>query len=213
MHTKQQAADTPQYWVMAKVCEPKYEDERKFVAAEVAFAERRIAKHKESAFRWVSLPAFGVFHHKAWREYIHSLKHYEQQLGKYQDEVAAGVLPVKFAVQNAADEADAQVKIRVQVKDGRVDVDKKVPERPERLDGRGKHTKISWPKVGGFSRSEIKITPHAIVAKFSTLGSNDGAVLVNQLVHLHCGPDTEVTYYITSLNVVHESGEVELHEN
>jgi hypothetical protein len=62
----------------------------------------------------------------------------------------------------------------------------------------------------GFARTGIKITAHEVKADFSTLDSHDGATLINQIVHVHCGPDTQVFYEIRSKNVVRESGEVDL---
>ena len=195
---------------MAKLCEPKYESEQAFVRAEVAFAERKIAERKASLFREWSLPAAGFFHYKAWRKYVNALEHYEHQLAKYQDEVAAGVLPLKFVVHNQGDINDERVKVGVHVKNGRVDEDKKVPERPERLDGHGKPGKFTWPKLSGFVRSGIRISEHFVKAEFSMLGPSDGVVLVNQLLHVHTEPDTDIRYQISSRNVAHETGEVEI---
>lgn len=212
MHKKKPVAKKSQYWVMTKVCEPKYEAERKFVQTEVAFAERKIAEHHASLLRDWSLPALGFYHRKAWQKYAHALERYEHQLGKYQAEVGSGVLPVKFAVYNTAETEDSQVNVQLHVKGGHIDADKKPPERPERLDGRGKDSKFGWPKLGSFSRSRVKITAQTVVAEFSTLGANDGAVLVNQLVHLHSEADTRLTYEISSRKVKHETGEVEMPE-
>jgi len=209
-HKKKPDDEKSHYWVMAKLCEPKYESELAFVRTEVAFAERKIVERKASLFREWSLPAAGFFHHKAWRKYVSALEHYANLLEKYRGEVAGGVLPVKFVVHNQAEINDERVKVGVHVKNGRVDTDKKAPERPERLDGRGKPNKFSWPKLSGFSRGGIKITAHTVVAEFSTLGPSDGAVLVNQLVHVHTEPDTLISYQISSRNVAHETGEVEI---
>jgi len=212
MHKNNPAAEKPHYWVMLKLSEPKYEAERKFVEAEVAFAERKIAEHHNSLFRDWSLPALGFYHRDAWRKYAQDLERYERQLTKYQRAVDDGVLPVKFVVHNTTDMGDSRVNIELQVKDGRIDEDRKAPERPDRLGGRGKTSKFSWPSLNSFSRSRVKITAHKLVAEFSDLGPNDGAVLVNQLVHLHTEPGTKLTYEISSQNVARETGEVELQD-
>jgi hypothetical protein len=210
MHKKKPAAEKSHYWVMLKLCEPEYETERKFIQTEVAFAKHKAAKHKNSLLREWSLPALGFYGHKTWHKYVQDLHNYEHKLAKYQDAVEDGVLPIKFAVYNDGGVGDAQVKIQVHVENGRLDEDKKQPERPERLDGRGKASKFSWPRLSGFSRSQVRITPHKLAAKFSSLGPDDGAVLVNQIVHLHTEAGTKLTYEISSQNVAHETGEVEL---
>ncbi len=212
MHKVNSSEAKPQYWVMLKLCEPKYETEHNFLQTEIAFAKRKLVKHKNSLLRDWSLPALGFYSHKDWQKYVHALQHYEDQLDKYQDEVEGGVLPVKFAVYNAAQTEDSGLIVEVHVADGRIDSKKKQPERPVRLDGHGKTSKYTWPKLGGFSRSRVKITPHSISAELSGLGPEDGAVLVNQLVHLHTQHDTKLKYGISSLNAGHETGEVELHD-
>lgn len=197
----------PQYWVMAEVCEPDYEAEMKFIEAELKFVKRKMTKRRQ-----LSVPAWGFFGRDDWRRYAHELERYEQHLAKYCEEVEAGLLPVKFTVYNAAELADTGVHIKVKVADGRIDEAKKVPVRPTRLDAGGKPLKFKLPRLSGFSRSGIKITPHAVHVRFSALGPQDGAVLINQTVHLHCEPETAVVYQISSRNVAHEVGDVELVE-
>ena len=211
MHKERPVEVEPHYWVMAKLFEPKYEDEWKFLRAERKVVERKLAEKPSAVLRQLSIPGLGILQRRDWQRYGRALDHYEHQLKLYADEVADGVLPVKFLAYNRDNRSDKRVHVRVSVQDGRVDTKKKVPERPERIDGNGKPAaKWKWPKIGRFSRSGISITGHTVTAEFSGLGSHDGAVLVNQLLHIHCGPDTEVTYELRSRNVLHETGDVEI---
>jgi hypothetical protein len=199
------------YSVMAKLCEPDYAAEYKYLRTEMAFVERKLTERRPAFLRWVSAPGLGIFRHEDWRKYHHSLDHYGKQLKKYSEEVIAGVLPVKFAVYNAGERADHEVAVRVHVKSGRVDEKRKAPARPDRLDGSGSAwPKLKWPELTGFARTKIKVTAHGVAAELSMLHSHDGAVLVNQLVHVHCEPDTRVTYEVRSRNVKHETGDVDL---
>ncbi len=195
------------YLVMAQVCEPKYGDEMKFVAAEKALVARKLA-----AARGISLPKLGFYGQDDWKRYEHQLEKYARQLEEYEEDVDGGILPVKFAVYNDAEFSDRGIHVTVKVKGGRVDSVKKPPERPERLDGGRK----PWPKLTlpkpGFSRRNVRITPHAVSVVLSNLHAEDGAVLVNQLVHVHCGPETTVHYEVMSHNVAHETGDVEIQQ-
>jgi hypothetical protein len=201
----------PVYWVAAKVCEPEYESERKFLVAETAFVERKRVEASRRFLKWLSLPSWGIYGQKDWRNYEHKLDEYGRDLQNYAEDVEGGVLPVKFAVYNGAKAADVQIRVAVKVEDGRVDTLRKPPERPTRLDGLPKPIlKLGLPKFQGFTRRHIKISDHKIAADLSGLGADDAAMLVNQLVHIHCGPDTQVTYEVSSKNIPRETGEVEL---
>ena len=205
-HTSEPAES--QYWVTATVNEPKYETEWRFIEAEQAFVERKLAQRRP--LKKLAVPALGIFARKDWQHYHHELESYGHKLEKYQAEVEAGVLPVKFSVYNRAASVDHEIKVELTVTDGRIDKTKKAPVRPDRLDKRDKPWALKLPVLGSFSRKHIKITAHGIGAELSLLGAHDGAMLVNQLLHIHCGPDTEVAYELASHNVVREAGSVEV---
>ena len=204
MHEHDDAAEA-HYWVMAQLCEPKYEAERKYLNAEMAYVKRALTKRKR-----VSLPVWGFFGHGDWRRYAHQLEQYGEHLAKYQREVEAGMLPVKFAIYNSAELPDTGIHVKISVKHGKINEGKQAPARPERLDSSGKPWKIKFPWSRSFKRSGIKVTAHGVNAQFSQLGAHDGATLVNQILHVQCGGQTEVLYQISSRNVPHEKGEVEL---
>ena len=199
------------YWVMAKITEPKYEAESRWVAAERLIIEHKLAHHRRW-FKTASSPKLGVFSREDWHEYAHELDRYEHKLAAYAQSVKdRGVLPVKFAVYNNSDQTDRTIRIKVDVHYGRVDTKKTPPARPTRIDAQPAHAKLSLPRiVDDFRRRDIRIKPHTIEAEFSKLGPHDGATLINQLVHVHCGPETRVRFEIRSDNVAHESGDVEI---
>ncbi len=210
MHNETTEAAEPHYILAAKLCEPNYETEMKFLETELAFVERKLSERPDM-WSWVSIPALGFFQRKDWRKYRHDLEHYEKQLEKYSEEVANGILPVKFAVYNASSVPDEHVAVRIRVEEGRVDEHKKAPARPPRMDAPGHvGSKFNFTLFAGFTRRNVKIGPHVVSAELSSLNEHDGAMLVNQLLHIHCGPDTQVTYEVRSMNVVHEAGEVEI---
>lgn len=211
MHDDKSSTAKSHYAVIAQLIEPNYPVEYRFVEAELAFVSTKTVKR--GPWRPVSIPALGWYSPKDWRRYGHQLVTYAKRLQDYEDEVEDGVLPVKFAVINETGQADTKIQIKVKVKDGRVDEARKAPERPDRLDARGKPwPKLTLPRLGGFARSAIKFTEHGVTAEFSRLEDDDGAALVNQVFHIHCGPQTQVTFEISSANVKHAVGEVELQE-
>lgn len=208
MHEHEAGTGDPQYWVVAKVCEPDYDAELRYLDMELAFVGRKLAKRHHG---WPSLPNLGFFTHHDWKDYEHRLKKYAHQLDAYAEDVEDGWLPVKFAVYNASGAPDHQIKVKVKVAAGTVSQSRQLPDRPDRLDaGSRPWLKLKLPPFNGFSRRNIKITPHGVAAEFSQLHKGDGATLVNQIVHVHCGPDTHVTYELQSRNVAHETGDVEL---
>lgn len=211
VHKKEKSANEPDYIVAAKLCEPDYEAEFKYLRAEMIAVDRKLAEDRSGLLHQVSLPKMGIFNEQDWRKYRLELKHYAKQLEDYAIDIMDGVLPVKFGVYNDASKADHGIKILVRVLHGRVDTHKKPPTRPLRPEDKfASNLKLSWPrKRNGFSRRKIRIENHEISAEFSTLRAGDGATLINQLIHVHCTPDTVVTYEIKSRNVRHETGDVE----
>ncbi|GAC1369275.1 MAG: hypothetical protein NVSMB39_0930 [Candidatus Saccharimonadales bacterium] len=197
------------YWVTAELSEPKYGDEWKFLAAELDVVERMIHRKRPRYLRNFSLPAVGIYAAKDWRHYEHELHKYADKLDKYTKGVNEGVMPVKFSVFNNADTQDKDLRIHLKVAHGRVDELRKAPERPARMDAAAKPWKLKLPAFVGFSRSKIKITAHGVGVNFSGLGPHDGAALIQQILHLHCTSDTQITYEISSRNVEHETGFVE----
>ena len=196
---------------MAELSEPKYEDEATYLAAELKYVERMLHAKPARGIGKISWPSLGIFSHKDWKHYEHELRSYAGKLQKYAKNVEEGILPVKFSVYNNAATNDRDVEVHLKVTRGRVELGRKVPKRPERLDAHAKPWKPKLPPLGlTFSRSNIKITAHGVGAKLSALGPHDGAALVNQVLHIHCGPETEVNYSITSKNVKHEAGAVEI---
>jgi len=208
MHKEKLAEGDPHYWVMAKVCEPDYAAELKFLKAEIAFVERKLDGPWPAYTDKLSVPVLGILGRNDWLKYHRKLHHYGERLEVYSEEVEAGVVPLKFAVYNASEHADHHIAIRVRVEDGRIDDKKKAPVRPERIDGSGKSHGLKWLLPSKFSRRGVKVTGHAVAAEFSQLDGHDGAALITQIVHLHCEPDTDLTYEIRSRNVDHETGEV-----
>ena len=203
---KQVVAKT-RYVVVAKLCEPDYKAERTYLRAELAFVERKLSEGRH--LEWIGLHKLGVLRHEDWQKYHRSLIHYGRALDDYAEAVKDGVLPVKFSVGNSSREPDKKVNVRVHVIHGRVDAKRKPPTRPDRVDGSKKGSLLAkWPKITEFSRRGIQVTPHVVSAELSSLHGHDAAVLINQLVHVHCGPDTDVTYEIHSANVADETGAV-----
>ena len=204
MH-KQHELGEAHYWVSAHVTEPNYVSELKFIDAEMGIIEIKLAQRNT-----ISIQKWGFFSHQDWRRYAHKLKAYHEQLIQYRLDVEEGMLPVKFTVYNSAELPDTGIYVKVKITNGRVYDTKKVPDRPARLDTRGKPWRIKLPRLEGFTRDSIKITPHVLKARFNGLEAHDGAVLINQVLHLHCSEDTNVTYQISSRNIAHETGLVEL---
>lgn len=204
----------PHYMVMAKVMEPDYAAEARYLAAERAYVERELAKKRHWIQNAVAATGLGVLTRDDWKHYKHELDKYESKLADYAEEVRLGVLPVKFAVYNDHDRADRNIHTSISVTSGRVDAKRTPPSRPDRIDAiKRMKLKIKLPKPGEFSRSNIEISTHKLAAQFSLLGPHDGAVLINQLVHIHCGPETEVEYVVSSQNVHEELGDVSLSQS
>jgi hypothetical protein len=196
--------------ITAELIEPDYDAELRYIRTEMEYVERKIAEKGRGLIHKLSWPSVGILSHKDWLAYRRALKHYYEKLLDYADDVEDGVLPVKFAVHNAANRADQDVALTVLVHGGRIDTAKQPPVRPERADGApGQEAGVKWPRLTGFRRRDIKISEHSIGVVLSKLGAKDHAMLVNQLVHVHCGPDTDVEYEVRSQNVPHETGPVE----
>jgi hypothetical protein len=212
-HKKDDIGPVADFYVAATITEPKYSAEWKYLKTETAYVERKLESHAGWGWNWISWPGWGLYSHGDWVSYKDKLERYSKQLAKYADDVHEGMLPLKFSIFNDSDEEDSSIRVKVHVKHGRLDEHRKVPTRPERLDSRGKGwPKIAVPNLLGFTRSGIKITEHMVAAQLSALGSREGAGLITDVIHLHTGPETEVTYEIKSRNVSHEMGEVELQE-
>lgn len=207
-HKENSAAEEPHYMVIAKLCEPDYDKEFKFLETELAFVERKMAEPRAKYLGRLSVASLGFFRREDWRKYRQMLIHYGKQLEEYSEAVENGVLPLKFAVHNNSGRSDRRVVARVLLENGRLDDKEKPPARPERMDGSSPSLKLKWPHLTGFSRRAIAISGHEVKAEFSELGAGEGAVLINQLVHVHCGPDTRATYEVRSRNVAYETGEV-----
>lgn len=195
---------------MAQVIEPDYELEKRYLKAELAFAKRKLATTRHS---WPSWPNLGILARQDWQHYAHKLETYEHQLDKYAQAVQEGVLPVKFAVYNPTKHADNSVHVKVKIANGTISQTKQPPSRPERIDKGGHNLpKLTIPKITSFRRTGVRITEHTISAELSQLNACDGATLVNQLLHVNCGPDTRVSFEISSYNMPHEQGEVMLQQ-
>jgi hypothetical protein len=210
-HKEHTHSTTAHYIVMAQISEPKYADETKFLKTEMAYVERKLIDSGSALTSWISAPSLGFYHREDWEQYAHALEKYGEKLEAYSDAVAAGeLLPVKFMVFNSAKTSDTLVNVHVKVTGGKLDYAKKPPQRPTRIDGSSKF----WPKLvvpgPGFSRRNVKQTAHTLSAQLSGLGAHDGATLINEIVHLHCGPDTSVHFDIHSTLVDVQTGEVEL---
>jgi hypothetical protein len=206
----------PIYAVAVEARLPEFESERLFVINEKQYAHKELeqleSKHPAvKAARAVTHPVTGALKPQDWKHYLHALDRYWDKMGDHMQEIADGLVPLKFFVVNTGSELDEAIKIKVHVQYGVIHPKKAGPERPVRIDG-AQHVS-NWspraPLVGGFSRSKIKITPHSIEATFSQLQAQDSADLVHQIVYVKGDERTRFTYEIGSkrLGVV-ERGEV-----
>jgi glutathione synthase/RimK-type ligase-like ATP-grasp enzyme len=108
---------------------------------------------------------------------------------------------VKIAARNDSNGADRSIRVRIVVRNGQIHKNAKPPKRPIRVDG---VKQINWGMFlisDGFWRSRVRITAHAVEAKFSRLAAHDGAYVVNEPIYIQSTPDTELTYTVSSRNL------------
>lgn len=192
---------------------PEFDTERLFVVNEKKYAETELSRLKEKpAVVNLASSALGSPKPKDWKAYLHALDHYWDKLSNHMEEIADGLVPLKFFVINNGAELDETIRIKVHIHQGTIRPAKQAPERPERIDG-AQHA-ANWsptraPLIGGFARTGIKISSHTIEATFSQLDADDSADLVHQVLYIHGDEHTRFTYEIRSerLGVV-ERGEV-----
>jgi hypothetical protein len=202
------------YAVTVEAKLPEFDTERLFVVNEKKYAEKELGRlqRKPGMVRAVHA-ALGALKPKDWKDYLRHLDHYWVRLSDHMEEIADGMVPLKFYVINNGPELDEKIRIRVHVHQGTIRPSKVPPVRPERIDGEQHVTNWSpqaaLPLVSKFSRDHIKITPHAVEATFSQLEAQDSADLVHQILYVHGDEHTRFTYEIRSerLGVV-ERGEV-----
>jgi len=215
MHKK----TVPHFAVTVEAHLPQFDSERLFVVNEKAFAQQEVAKLRErSKLLNVLAPVLGEPKLKDWRDYAHALDQYVDKLNKHEQEIADGLMPVKFFVINLTDGDDKAIKIQVKIAGGTVHPAQKPPQRPTRIDG-PQHV-VDWTPssapsvatvVSGFSRSQVKIGAHAIAAEFSELEAQDSADLVHEVLYIQGDEQTRFTYEITSKHVkTPEHGDVVL---
>jgi hypothetical protein len=208
----------PHYAISVEARLPEFETERLFVINEKEHAHGQVVKLRQ---RKSGLLA-GLARDpklKDWKHYIQALDHYATKIDQHEEEIAEGLVPVKFFVVNMGDKADEAIKIRVKVENGTIHPAKQAPERPERVDDGPAHIDLKEytppPQlkqvVGlGFRRSEVKITAHAVEAEFSQLEAQDSADLVHQVLYVAGNKDTKFSYEITSKHLPEvQRGEVE----
>jgi hypothetical protein len=209
----------PEYLVGLKVRPPQLAAERRYVVAELAYVQRQLDA-LDGKWR-PSLPKLGVFKAEDWQRYARELEHYERALDKHESEVADGMVPFQIFVINDTGRDDAQIKTRVTVENGEIHTKKEPPQRPERLDNGGAKV-AAGPVVSGmpprpavtvyhgFTRRGVRIGKHELAAEFSRLADGDGAELVRQLLYLQVSDQTRLHFELSSREVAHLAGEVEI---
>ncbi len=207
---------TPNYTVVAELALPDFEAERTFLRVEGQFVARKL----EELGRGRSLAAdFGNWltkspPYKDWDHYGHELVRYEHRLAKHEQEIAAGLIPIKLVVRNDTNVSDRSIHIRIEVISGAINKTKKAPKRPQRID---LEEPTHWWRIfssGGFWRSGVRITGHRIEAKFSRLSAHDAAYVVNDPTYIELTPETYMTYELRSHRLVEvQRGEVPVYEH
>jgi hypothetical protein len=199
--------DRPHYAITVEARLPEFEAERLFVINEKEFAHEELAKLKKKS-SWLSfLPVEPKL--KDWKHYIRELDHYSARMDRHEEEVADGLVPVKFFVVNMGDRGDAAIKVKVRVEHGTIHPAKTAPVRPARVDAGPEHVPdwkpapmIKQAVVGGFARSGIKIDAHEVEAELSMLEAQDSADLVHQVLYVDGNKDTRFMYEIRSKHLV-----------
>lgn len=185
-----------QYDIALQVCEPKFETERRYVAAELEYVRRQAA----GARRWMSWPSLGVYNKKDWSQYERQLVNYAHALDQHEQEIEEGWLPFKIHIMNVGPRDDSQVAMKLLVENGAISVHKKAPDRPPRMDGGGSRqgSKLRLPKFKGFMRYGIKLRRREMQATFSELEAGDSADMVRQTLYLHYSPHTRLHFQLNS---------------
>jgi hypothetical protein len=201
------------YEVTVEAKLPEFDTERLFVANEKKYAHGELERleNRPAALKAARV-VLGVPKPKDWKQYIHALDHYWVKMHEHMEEIADGLVPLKFFVVNNGPDLDETINIKVHVENGTIHPAKQAPRRPARIDG-PQHVP-DWspraPLVGGFSRRGIRITPHTVEATFSQLEAQDSADLVHQILYVQGDDKTRFSYEITSKRLgVTERGEVD----
>ena len=151
-----------EYDVALQFVPPKFETERRFVAAELDYVRRRAAGAKH----W-SWPTLGIYGRKDWDKYARALVSYAHAMDRHEQDIEEGWLPFKIHVMNVGPHSDSQVAVKITVENGAISEHKQMPTRPQRLDGSGASpTSLRLPKIKGFLRYGIKIRRREMQATF-----------------------------------------------
>jgi hypothetical protein len=191
---------------------PDFEAERRYLATEREYARRRARKASNSWWLGLLGPGLGVVRRGDWLKYLKQLDTYEQTLAKDARGADEGLIPCSFVVKHEGHEADHHIEIHVGVEGGRFRVGKKVPERPERVDGAPDY-RPNRPQLGfhGFVRHHTRLDAHGLGAVFSRLGPKDQATVLFDPVYLEYEPETTLRYEIRSKAVPDgETGEIKV---
>jgi hypothetical protein len=187
----------PHYTVTAHLALPDFEAEYAFVRLERQYVARQLARPIRG---WAALARFldRAPTQGDWLHYDHALQRYEHNLQKHSDEITAGLWPVKLVVRNDGGHGDRSIRIHIAVQHGEIHPAKKLPERPKRIDGGALTNWWGLMEAGRFWRSGIKVTAHNIEAKFSRLGREEAAYVVNDPIYIKASEDMTLTYEIRS---------------
>jgi hypothetical protein len=203
-------AEGTHYEVALQVVEPKFDTERRYVAAELDYVHRQISA-LDRKWRPVAWPSLGVYRKQDWQKYARELEGYAAALNRHEDEIEGGWLPFKIHVANTGPHDDSDVKVELTAELGTISAKKQAPVRPERLDGGGggnsSRKRFTLPKYGGFERRGVKIGRHDLSVLFSKLEAGSSADLVRQTLYLHYTDGTKLRFELNSRLVKGLTGE------
>lgn len=185
---------------------PEFDAERLFVINERKYAEQEIQRLERSHGALnVARGLIGSPKPKDWKHYLHALNHYWDRLEEHRQDIAGGLVPLKFFVANNGTQKDSRIKIRVNVENGSVHPAKEAPRRPKRIDGPQHNDRPMGSTVpmilSGFSRSGIKIRPHSIESVFSQLDAGESADVVHDVLYIKGDENTNFTYEVSSKRI------------
>jgi hypothetical protein len=201
------------YSVTVREEAPDFEAERRYIVAEREYARRQANKAPSSWWLGLLGPGLGVVRRGEWLKYLQELDRYERILTREARGVDAGVIPCSFVVKHEGDGHDHRIEVRVTVEGGRFMVNKKLPERPERVDGAPDYrpNQPHFSGFHGFVRHHTRKEEYRLEAVFSGLGPKDRATVLFDPVYLEYAPATRLYYEIRSKEMPGgEKGEIEV---
>jgi hypothetical protein len=200
----------PHYDLTARVKSPQFERIRRYLLTEREFVQARVAGPQ----RWwhkLSVPSLGVYGRADWRTYGRELDHFERRVSRHAEDLHTGLVPLKFMVWHNGSQPDDHIRVHLEIKGGTFMKHKKAPHPPTRLDGGadsadGHHL----PKIGRFTRTGVKITPHHVSVELSGLKPHDSAALLHDTLHVQADKHTVIEYAVHSNRVALERGVVRI---